>query len=774
MFSKHVLRTFKKKWSTLLLLGVIIFLSSFIYTVISSAVNGLSGPAERFFEETRQEDVSISVLPFLDSEWDACIPDDVATMEALYLRDRACHRRLIDLQVSLFEHGFDDIAFEARLYKDLQIRLDDSRHSLRVFKDTQRINRALIVDGEKPTADDEIAIGALYAENNGLTLNDTLDVMGETYTITGFVLFPDYNLPIIDHPFLFDSRYQALGLMDEAAFDALPLAPAYSIAGVFLSDEAKTRFVDDFETYELFHYATYILTENNIRSGAIYGEIAGSTAMGVFLSVMIALIGIIIVGMVMSKTLNKERGAIGVLKALGVKDAEIRTPYLVFLAVFTLAFLTAGYVVGFAFAPAMRDLFLTFYLLPEDAIPFSAVDVAVAIVVPFVVIMGLSWWIIARLLAEDAFHLLRPKLAEVKPARFKRMQALFEKFGVLTRFQLKQLVRSPAKVAAYVIGIFLAIYAVFLGFSMLDVFERTLPAYYDSIDVKETGFCDPLAPCDATGGEGVIQLDVFVDDERALLIGLDADTQRHPLEDRRGRDLRERLSEGLVISKSFQDLTNVRVGDVLRVEFLDTRFEREVVAVADVYPGAYVFTEREALALEIGADADYFNVVYASEALDEADFVKVLRTDVILEQTAMMNDLVQVMMYVIIGGAFLIGVIVIYILSVLSVEEQFYNISLLKVVGYENAEIHTMMLGGYLKLNALVFLLSVPLGFVSTMVLKRIFIDVYDYMMPLRLLWWHILLTLAMFIATYVLGNLRAKRSVDTVSLQEALKVYQG
>ena len=49
------------------------------------------------------------------------------------------------------------------------------------------------MDGELPSADDEIAIDRMYADNNKLKVGDSLTVGGKKLKITGLVALSDYS-----------------------------------------------------------------------------------------------------------------------------------------------------------------------------------------------------------------------------------------------------------------------------------------------------------------------------------------------------------------------------------------------------------------------------------------------------------------------------------------------------------------------------------------------------------------------------------------------------
>ena len=62
MLLKGTLKTFKNKIAQLSAIGIIIFLSSFIFTTMFYAISSLEGPAEKFFIDKHQEDFSIDMI----------------------------------------------------------------------------------------------------------------------------------------------------------------------------------------------------------------------------------------------------------------------------------------------------------------------------------------------------------------------------------------------------------------------------------------------------------------------------------------------------------------------------------------------------------------------------------------------------------------------------------------------------------------------------------------------------------------------------------------
>jgi len=109
----------------------------------------------------------------------------------------------------------------------------------------------------------------------------------------------------------------------------------------------------------------------------------------------------------------------------------------------------------------------------------------------------------------------------------------------------------------------------------------------------------------------------------------------------------------------------------------------------------------------------------------------------------------------------------------MTIEDNFYNISLFKVIGYNNKEIDKMILGGYLTYGIGTFLVTIPIAYGLFYLMTYYMAQFYGVLMPFRFELWHGLLSLVIFIILFYLGAYVAKRKLSKISLQEAMKMYQ-
>ncbi len=769
----------KKRWLSFLLLGVLLFASGFVYTTMAESIAAIRDASEAYFEETNQEDFSIEVSDRLTASEkehvrDVCGLQTTETLSALSSADSSCHEDILSSRKETLIQVFTGVSLEARLFMDIPLFRDDGNHRMRILNDADSINKSHIEEGNKPLSSGEIAILGNYARANDIALEDEFVVQGETFIVTGFVLFPDYNLPVFDHPFLFDSTKQTLALMSDEDFAMFDAPKRAYFAGVL--EEVSASELEGMFDQAAFLTAPFLenltLTENNMRSGAIYAEIEGGHAFALIVAAFIALLGLLIIVLSLLKTLRANSRPFGVLKALGVPDNALIFPFLALIGIFALLFLLLGFLAGQFAAHPMQDIFRDFYLLPEGKIRFRVVTLVIALALPLTLLLGLSFVVMKRLLGKRPVALIHPALTEWAKGGLKRFRIGSWRLSFLVRMQIAFIKRRPGKFAVFVVGLFGALFAGFFSFGMHDMLERTLPEYYGGTGIEVKAYTEDITFDEPAEGEKVLELSVRVNETNASLVALSEGQTLHPLKDSRGRDLTGSLAEGLVISRGFSDLSGLREGDTVEVTLAGDNLEMEITGVADIYAGSHVFATREVVAEWLFTDPSAYNVVYLSES-PEVDYALLVFTDDIVEQLRDTHEIFNVFFRVLVASALFIALVVVYLLTVMLVEDHYYPLAMFKVLGYDNSIIRKILLGGYVKAALLCFVVGIPVALLAFAFTRRWMAEMYEFMVPLAITPVQVLIYFALFLATLFLGTMSAKRKIDKMSLKDALAIYQ-
>jgi putative ABC transport system permease protein len=792
-----VIRTLKKRVVQLFLIGLMMLLSSFIYTVMDYSVNGALQPAQSYFDESNQEDFAIQTLDILLEDDYTFLSQSCASLQTtpqenwpydlvgLYNIDATCFENLLNHRIQTIKSVYSNIDLETREYKDLYFSMNGESYRFRALKDMQRINKSFIFVGEKPVANNEIAVSEIFAKKNQLEIGDSIEIGDTSYNIVGYVLFPDYTLTLLGSTLIIDNKTQSLVLFNDDTFHNLSERIHVEIGGTlqngYTEKDFQNNVISDYSNHDELQFITNIvLTVNNIRSGGVYADLEGGEGMGLFLSLLIASIALMIVSVMISRILHNQRGAIGILKSLGYRNFEIGFPYILAIAVLSLPMLLIGYYLGLQVAHPMMMAYLEFYVLPHQEIIQSLKTIFIAIVVPYVFLLVLSYIIILRLLKQKPVTLLQPQVTQ-STNKF----ALFmsKKLGtkkITNKLRQLLLYRSPTKLVVYVIGMFYAAFLILMSLSMNGIFDRMIYDYYDNTHHQYIGYCEYgescVLPTDKItyDAEKVIELpSVTVNGLDASIVGLDPSSKIHPIFDKHHNEITTQLENGIVITKSLSLLRGYKIGDELTIRVGNKTIKQDVVGVTEEYTGKKLYISRSFLGSSLMNNSMFYNVVYSDAPIDETNYAFVVNVDDIVKQAGSMNVLMQTMVLLLIVISVMIGGIIIYILSVMTIEDNFYNISLFKVMGFTNKEIDQMVLGGYFRFGILIFIFSIPISIGSFSIMSIFFAQYFDLIFPFHFVYWHAILTIVIYIVLFEVGAYSAKNKLNKISLQEAMKLYE-
>ena len=94
--------------------------------------------------------------------------------------------------------------------------------TMRIFKNREEVNRACLMSGEFPVADNEIAIDRIHANKNELEIGDTIIVSGKELKISGLVALTDYSA-LYQSPTdtMFDTKMFGVGVMNKDGFESI-------------------------------------------------------------------------------------------------------------------------------------------------------------------------------------------------------------------------------------------------------------------------------------------------------------------------------------------------------------------------------------------------------------------------------------------------------------------------------------------------------------------------------------------------------------------------
>lgn len=780
MLFKNVLVTLGQKWMQLAAIGVIVIFSSMIYTMMFYGLSGIAEPTTTYLADYEQEDFSVEVLSILTTDeaqypmMRGLVSERVFALTDIARREPATFQRLMDGRIAAFERLYPDVSLELRQVKVVDFERNGRSHTALVARDAERINLSYLEGGRKPARDNEIALNRMYAEKNGIRIGDSFDLLDRRYRVTGFVLLPDYTLPMFDNSFTMDSGLQALALVTDDAWQKVDADASFRLAGIKVTPgDIDTAFDSD----QLPFVTQVIPTSVNMRSGAIYDELTQGRTMSLGLSIFIAAIAVLIVSIMMSNLLSAERGQIGILKALGYRRSEVAVPYFVSVVALAFVMLIVGYVLGVFLAEPLKQMYLDFYLLPQADIVQSPVVFATAIFVPLFFFAAFAGAVIYRMLGEGPLALLKPHESDTLNVLTRLASRLLGHAKGRTKFKYLHAIRSTGSFVVFFVGIMFSTLLIMYALMMDGMVDRMTIGQLETVGYRYQAYVDATkrAPDPRPGDEKfLVHPFAYVGDRVVTLHGLAPDNTLFQLHDAAGRNITGRIRDDVVVTESLALKLGLQQGDRLRVRVDDRRLVFTVAGIAHEYAADAIYLDIERLSgiVSDGATTRLYSGIYAIEKPSGQYYSAVISKEGLVDQSRSMATYTNYMINTMIAASAVIAASILFVLTAFTVERNYYSISLLKVLGYSRREVNSMILDSYFVYALASYVLSIPITLAVLDALRRLFLDEYGLVIPFEFDPVDTLRGLAILVVIFLVGTWASRLKIARIPLQEVLKTY--
>lgn len=620
---------------------------------------------------------------------------------------------------------------------------------MRLFQNRTQVNLVCVMQGRLPQAPGEIAIDRMYADNNALTVGDTLQTAdGSTdWVITGLVALSDYSCLFENNSdTMFDSIKFGVGILCAQEFEGLD-AELVTRCYAWKYDEAP---VDEAEENERAEELMKVINAEAALKGFIprysnqaiqfTGDDMGSDrAMIVTLLYIVIVIMAFVFGITTRGTIVREAGVIGTLRASGYTKSELTRHYMAMPLLVTLIGALIGNILGYTvLKDVCAGMYYGSYSLPTYVTLWNAEAFWMTTAVPVALMAVITDVTLRRALELSPLQFLRRDLSR---RRQKRALPLHPRIPFFSRFGLRVILQNLGSYAVLFVGILFANLLLMFGILLPAVLEHYQSTMENGLIAQYQYILQiPMEAMDETHRlKSMLALLKFSMDaetenedaerfsaysletlpepyksEEVLLYGVEPDSRYLPLD----------LSDGAVyISSAYADKYLLAAGDTitLREEYEADEYTFTVTGVYDYIGGLAVFMSREALNAAFALDEDYFSGYFSDSEIADIDAVNIA-TIIDLESLTKISRQLDVsmgnMMGMVDGFAVLIFVVVIYLLSKMMIERSAQSISMAKILGYSNAEIARLYILPTAVVTVAFLALSLPL---ETQIMKTLF-----------------------------------------------------
>ena len=673
----------------------------------------------------------------------------------------------------------------------------DNGSTMRIFKNREEINLVCLMEGKLPEKAGEMAIDRMYADNNKISVGDTLKSGSQKWKVTGFVALSDYScLFQNNNDSMFDAIKFGVSVVTPEEFESLNQDKIqYSYSWVYDKEPKNEKQMSEDlmealgEEVTLESFVPQYLNQAITFTG---DDMGSDRAMITMLLYMIIVIIAFVFGITISNTIRKEAGVIGTLRASGYTRKELIGHYMALPVIVTLIGAVVGNILGYtALKNVCAGMYYGSYSLPTYVTAWNADAFWMTTVVPVLIMLVVNYGILRYKLRLSPLKFLRRDLSG---SRRKRAVRLSPKLGIFHRFRLRVIFQNMSNYIVLFIGIIFANLLLFFGLllpSVLshyqqDIQSNMLAKYQYMLEVPVSamsgnkldsmlellqfsyGTKTENEDAEAFSAYSLETLPSKYKTDEVILYGIKPDSKYIDA------DLED--SEGVYISSAYAEKFLLKPGDsiTLKEKYEKTKYTFKVKGIYKYSGGICVFMPQEQLNDTFDLGNDYFSGYFSNSKIKDID-EKYIGSVLDLEALTKISRQLDVSMGNMMGmvNAFAIGIymVVIYLLSKIIIEKNAQAISMTKILGYTNGEISRLYIWPTTIVVIICLLLSLPIE-------KAVMNVLFREMMLTSISGWIALwidpkIYVEMFligIGTYAVVAMLEYRRIKHVPMDEALK----
>lgn len=671
--------------------------------------------------------------------------------------------------ISKLEDKFD-VTIEEIKWKDIKV-LD--KVNLRIYKEREKVDLYQVVKGEGINSPGDIVVNEDFYKVNGLKFNDTIKAGNQQFLLKGVSTSPD-NIYMLENSssVLVNKQTFAIGFVSNEDFDKIE-NPNVGYSVKYNKDNSSR---EEFKRYIQDNYflLSFIDKEHNTKITAIDGDLNGMFALGQYTPIVIIILVSLIISIVVAKTIKSELTQLGTLFALGYKKSILIKHYIIYPTAISIIGGLIGQLpasFGNGFIISMLDVE---YSLPKIVIEPNIIVIILSILIPILIIVPINFIIICKTLNHSAVDLMKGNLKDEGPG-FLEKKIKFKRLSFKNRFKLKDIIRNFGRTFLTIFAICFCGMLLFLTFVMNESMDGIIKnGYEEAYGFKNLYIMSNITNKD-TVGEKFWKLEVDTEDKNNKdisinLEGREKDSKLINLHDEEDNSLNFKDN---IITSSLASKLGVKEGDVINVksELYNADFKIKIDKIADYYTSETIYIPIDLIYENTNIPKDSYIGIVSNEDINFNDgelASSVTKSALIAGAKKMITPLKGVML--LIGGiAAFIGIAMIYVIVSMVIEENRMNISMFKIMGYQEKNINKIIINVNDILVLIGFIISIP---VSKFALTSLFDEVtksMDFSLRVVISPSSIVIVFLILLFIYQISKMLSRRKILKVSMQEVL-----
>lgn len=721
---------------------------------------------------------------------------------------------------SIKNKGFDKLAkkydFEYGLEKSKAFKENKTYLKILPYIKEKKVNIPYLIEGKLPTKENEITMLPKYAKLNNVKLNDKYKIGDKEYKVVGFTYAPDYIYPLVSYSaIMFDEETNNVVYMYQDSYEEFNGIEEVTYS-IYYNGNVKRKFdmadmvtangkVSDTSVLKIFneddnHIMMGIFSATRLmRIASLQLEFASDRLFAEYFLYLLLGIAVFVIAIITKKRIEDEKLQIGVLKSLGYSPFKIAISYLVYPIIGSLIGGALGYTIGALTNGPLAGMYISYFIVPLANFKIDPKYIANCLLLPTILLSVLSYLIALFMLRKKPLYLLREG-SNLKISFFSKLaNKITSVLPFKYRFKYSLAFRSLPKLIIVALTSFftgMLIVLTLIGVRLIDnaidkSFEGMKYDYMvytlgvqteeldDSADYVVTASLPIKAIYDKNGKNKPVDKDVQLN-----LSGIDYKNHYIEVLDEDKENMTDLLGDNnIIINKNMESVYDVKVGDTIEValDSEDKNFAKfKVAGVADEFMNMIGYVLRS----DICKLYNYENNCYTQLLSKDKKYSDTTKLDkklvnqiaTVINFKDMKNNFRKTMdkygvsIYIVIAFASIMAFVIISVIANIVVEENKKIISLMKVMGYENKKISSIVLNIYTPIIIIAYILSIP---VMKAILRAIINSVSDNIqmtIPIELDPVLAVVGLVGLLTAYYIAVYLSRRVLNRIPLAVALK----
>ena len=667
----------------------------------------------------------------------------------------------------------------------------------------EELSRSTILKGNmiSDTGNEALLIEQ-FAKARRIDVGDEIKIqvggVQRTLEVTGIVANPDYIYLMENTQAIMpdEENFGVCYVSEQFGQQAAGLPGSFNEILIRYEDNAdEDALIDDVEdALDLYGVKQTVKQKDQLSNAVIQQELTQLDTMANSIPVLFLFVAGLILMMMLSRLVKKDRIKIGVLKAMGYGNSQVLFHYVKYALITGISGGIVGSVLGMALAGGMTRMYLGYFHIPLLRIEFYYSFLAYAVLLS-AVFCALSGIIGARgvlkIAPADAMRAESPKAG--KRILLERIPFFWKRLSFSNKMISKNIFRSKKRTLFVLAGITLTYAMMLFTSTMPDVMDKMMNEHFVEFQKMDynISFLKPVPQNTVRDMEHLIRVDYIEGKleypfeltngnkkQAVSIIGLSRDTKFYSFHDVNGQKT-EIPKRGMLITENLAKALDVEKGNLVRIKSYIPNRDDVYIQVKGVIKqtlGINAYMDIDTMG-ETLLEKNVINGVYA-DSKDPDINEKLIRaaniaTIMSIADTRAVYDKYMTMMNLSIGSMVvfsgILGFCIVYNATIVSLGEREMEFSSLRVLGFSKLEIFFMIMRENNIIMILGILLGIPVGKLMSEYSSAAFsTDIYTIDMTPT---WNALIMAGVYTIGFVLlAQLATYRKIQKLDFLQALK----